>query len=385
MHIRTQKEPRLAAERPSTDQPSTDQPGPTHRETTQDQLRAALRQRIAEIERNGTIGGLHKQARPQKNEDPTEITAPLPFGATDIDAHLPWGGLPVVGVHDIIEGKAIDGTIADDAGRGERVGVHGQMGGSVTAFIAVLLGALQRRNVYFNGVRPVLWIAPRRRTHENLYGPGLSAFGYDPFDAQTGLILVRARSTSQILWATEEGLRDPHLGAVIAEMPAGVLPSLTASRRLQLAAEAGGTLGILHVGGLHSALPPSASFTRWQITPAPTLKTTLRPTERRTGAGPPLYQERPRWRVDLLRCRGAAPKQWTVEWTSKLKSKGGQAQKTGQEMLRYNAKDLKSKNQKTNRTTCNLSMVSSFSDGSSSVGTEKAAESDPARHQALTG
>lgn len=332
----------------------------THREATQEQLRATLRQRIAEIERSGATGTVNRRGNDSARFD--GVTAPLPFGVPDIDTHLPWGGLPVIGVHDIIE-------TGPGGAMGTHTRLHGQMGGSATAFIAVLLGALQRRGTHFDRVRPVLWIAPRRPSHENLYGPGLTAFGYDPFDARAGLILVRAGSATQILWAMEEGLREPQLGAVIAEMPPGVLPSLTASRRLQLAAEAGETLGLLHgghcVGQTASIVPPSASFTRWRITsaaspmPEPTgLESTgPEPTGRRSGTDPPLYQERPRWRVELLRCRGAAPRQWTLDWSPANWNSVDQRREAGQEMQKEHAKKFNSKNKKNIRTTCNFSMV----------------------------
>ena len=80
----------------------------------------------------------------------------------------------------------------------------------------------------------VLWIAP----DPDAWPPGLARFGLSP--AQ--LVLVRAPREQDGLWAMEETLRCPAVGAallVTREL------DLTAARRLQLAAEAGGVLGLL--------------------------------------------------------------------------------------------------------------------------------------------
>ncbi|MCZ6605251.1 MAG: hypothetical protein O7A03_08920, partial [Alphaproteobacteria bacterium] len=161
-------------------------------------------------------------------------------------------------------------------------------------------GLLQRGKM---APRPVLWVAPRQPRHETLYGPGLSALGFDPFDARAGLVLVRARGIKQILWAVEEGLREAQVGAVVAEIPAQAAPDLTASRRLQLAAEAGGTLGVLlRTERMRGALFPSACMSRWRVAPTP-------PPDEGT-----LFSESPCWLVELLRCRGASPGAWILEW-----------------------------------------------------------------------
>ncbi|WP_226341138.1 ImuA family protein [Gemmobacter serpentinus] len=73
------------------------------------------------------------------------------------------------------------------------------------------------------------------------------------------LHIVEARSETDLLWATEEALRSPVPGLVIAE-PAKPL-SLTAGRRLQLAAEAGQTTGLLLI---HAGQGSNAAETRWK-------------------------------------------------------------------------------------------------------------------------
>jgi hypothetical protein len=83
------------------------------------------------------------------------------------------------------------------------------------------------------------------------------------------------------LWAIDLALRCPAVVAVVADGHGLELPQ---TRRLQLAAEAGAALGLL-------SRPPgelerrSTASTRWRVRPA---------------LGP-----RPRWAVELLRCKGA--------------------------------------------------------------------------------
>lgn len=210
-------------------------------------LLAGLRARIRRIERRGAVLG-----------------AVLPLGVTAIDAALPGGGLALGAVHEVA-GAAADGFAAMLAGR---------LGGGV------------------------LWCVSAS-SRVVLHGPGLAAFGLD----SASLVIVRCGSWRDMLWAMEEGLRAPGLALAIGEPDRAV--GLTASRRLQLAAEASGVTGlILRPGGKPGALAPSAAFSRWRVEPAPAAES--------TGTLPPVA----RWRFELLRCRGslAAGRCWTVEW-----------------------------------------------------------------------
>lgn len=114
-------------------------------------------------------------------------------------------------------------------------------------------------------------------------------------------ILADPRDDDQRLWAIDQSLRCPGVSAVIADA-SGL--DMAASRRLQLAAEAGGTLGLL-------ARPPSevkslsAAATRWVVSP--------RVSE----------SKRVSWRVELRRCkagslwsgaRAGSVREWVLEW-----------------------------------------------------------------------
>jgi protein ImuA len=96
------------------------------------------------------------------------------------------------------------------------------------------------------------------------YGPGLDCFGL-PMER---LIVLRVPRPVNALWACEEALKSRGVAVVIAELPeAGEAADFTATRRLTLAAHAGGGLGLLL---RHRPLPlATAATTRWQVAAAP--------------------------------------------------------------------------------------------------------------------
>lgn len=78
------------------------------------------------------------------------------------------------------------------------------------------------------------------------------------------LHIVRAKTETDLLWAVEETLRSSPVRLVIAE-PEKPL-SLTAGRRLQLAAEAGKTTGLMLI---REGQGSNAAETRWTCAPLP--------------------------------------------------------------------------------------------------------------------
>jgi protein ImuA len=199
----------------------------------------------------------------------------LPFGVAAIDDALPGGGLALGALHEIM------GTGADE-----------EDGAGAAGFAAGIAGRIA------GGL--VLWAMKRG----DLYGPGLAAHGLDP----ARIVRVAAPRDGDILWVLEEGLRTSTspggIAAVIGEV--GRLPMI-AGRRLQLAAERSGVTAFLlrrwHSGdeAKTERMRPSAAMTRWRVASLPSL-----PSDE-PGIG------QPRWRVDMLRCRGAEPAAWTVE------------------------------------------------------------------------
>lgn len=215
----------------------------------------------------------------------------LPLGLPAIDAALPEGGLALGRLHEVLAEGGEAGT------------------GFALALLARIAGRTGK----------ILWCGASLRGPE-LYGPGLAAHGLDP--AQ--VIFARTAPGPETLWAMEEGLRCQALAAVLGEVEA---IDLTATRRLQLAAERGGVTalalrrrprrptlaGMASAGAGHGLEPrglePSAATTRWRVAPMPG-------GEDRTTR---------RWRVDLVRCRGGAPRDFVLEWSHAGKSHAGKS------------------------------------------------------------
>src|SRR5690242_3650696 len=144
--------------------------------------------------------------------------------------------------------------------------------------------------------RATLWIAQDMTLAENgaLYGPALEAFGLRP----ERLVQVTAAHARDVLWAMEEALRCRSAGAVIGEIR-GRGVDLTASRRLSLAAQHGGTAAFLLRTA--PAQEPAAAVMRWIVGAAPAAWRLHEP-------GPP------RLHVRLTRNRRGNPGTWLLEW-----------------------------------------------------------------------
>lgn len=153
--------------------------------------------------------------------------------------------------------------------------------GCGAAFAAMVLGRTQGT---------VLWIGSARAEWQ-AWPPGLAAWGLTP----DRLVLLRAESWKDALWAMEESLRCPAVGGTLLvpgwEQRAPL--DLTATRRLQLAAEAGGGLGMLLRADAPDAATQTAAHTRWRVSPA-------------EGPG---GEDEPHWRLELLRARGGKPRE----------------------------------------------------------------------------
>lgn len=215
-----------------------------------------LRQRIAGLERRG--GTRAAETR-------------LPFGHPDLDARLPGGGLALGALHEVV-------------GTGPDV----EHGAAAALFVAGLLARLPGS---------VLWVMAQR----DLFAPGLAGVGLRP-----GRVLqVEAGKPALVLPVMEEGLRERGLAGVVGEI--GGRLTLTDSRRLQLAAEASGTVAVaLRRSRRHddpALLEPSAATTRWRVAALP--------------SGPHVRDvpglARARWRLELVRCRGGEAFSWVVE------------------------------------------------------------------------
>ena len=192
--------------------------------------------------------------------------AALAFGVPEIDGHLPEGGLALASLHE--------------------VSGDGMAGEAAASLFAAGIAARTRG--------PVLWCL----TRADLFAPALQQAGLAP----GRVVHVEAGDEKSLLLCFEEGLRHGGLGAVVAEIAR--LP-MTAARRLQLAAEAGGTLALAlrrrHRAGADPYAEPSAAVTRWRVSPLPSVALPV------PGIG------RARWRLELVRCRAGEAAEFEVE------------------------------------------------------------------------
>ena len=204
-----------------------------------------LRQRIRRIEAG---------ARPSRGG--------LAFGLDVLDRRLPAGGLQLGALHEVAGG-----------GNGA---VHGA---AAALFAAGIMARTQG---------PVLWCVTRR----DLFAPALAQAGLHP----DRIIFAEVGDEKTVLACFEEGLRHGGLGGVVGEV---AKLSITASRRLQLAAEGSGALGIAirrwrRATEAADFGQPTASATRWRISALPSAPLPV------PGVG------RARWLVELIRARAAA-------------------------------------------------------------------------------
>lgn len=153
---------------------------------------------------------------------------------------------------------------------------------------------------------PLIWICGTRDRHENgdLYGAGLNEWGLAP----ETLLLVRVTDARSLLAAGEEALRSGTARAVVMSHYGEARAfTLTASRRLALAAEQGRTTALLIRAGARPQ--PSAAETRWSVEGAPSKAMDAR------------APGRPALKVSLLRSRaGLATGEWIMEWDRETRS-----------------------------------------------------------------
>ena len=199
----------------------------------------------------------------------TRKRAALPFGVAPIDKVLPGGGLALGALHEV-------------AGGG-----NGAIDGAAAALFAAGIAARTTGRV--------LWCV----TRPDLFAPALAQAGLAP----GRVIYVEAGDEKSLLACFEEGLRHPGLGAAVAEV---ARLSMTASRRLQLAAETSGVIGMAirrwrHPTEAADFGQPTASVTRWRVSVLPS---TPLPAP---GVG------RARWHLELIRCRAGESADFVVE------------------------------------------------------------------------
>jgi len=191
----------------------------------------------------------------------------IPFGAAEIDSALPHGGLSCGAVHEVV--------IRD-----------------YTPLVAVptMLPAILSRNAiasYYASPKS-LW----KRTNTEDFPFSLAWIGRrcwpTPFSLPpehlNSCLFIDPPSERLALWAIETALRSPAVKLVIADLPCA---SLTATRRLALAAKASGATAIL-LRKQETFSSPSAATSRWEISPFPS------------------DSEAPAWKLSLTRLKGGS-------------------------------------------------------------------------------
>ncbi|MYC93312.1 MAG: hypothetical protein F4X15_17765 [Gemmatimonadetes bacterium] len=218
----------------------------------------------------------------------------LPLGIPGIDRALPGGGLRLGGIHEVVGDESATGFCAALLARAALAAGPpcGADPGSGTT-----QGA---RDPPRKGHRAgtLLWLA----RDDDLYPPGLVRYGIGPGQL---LVVSGLRRADDMLWAMEEALRCRAVSGVVAEI--GQI-GLAAGRRLMLAAEGTGVLGLVlsrrdgerRRGGGRVQVAVS----RWRVTGVP------------GGHGGSDGPET-RWRVKLRRCRSGRPGKWIVGWGDK--------------------------------------------------------------------
>jgi protein ImuA len=187
----------------------------------------------------------------------------LPFGIREIDKKLPGQGLSLGALHEVSE-----------------AGPAPEYGAMATLFIAGILARLKG---------PVLWCVHCR----DLFAPGVAAAGLHP----DRVIYAETYRDADVLAVMEEGLRHRGLAGVVGE---AAKVGLKSTRRLQLAAEKSGSIGLLLRRWRASEQTGSAAMTRWKISPHPSTELPV------PGVG------RACWRLDLVHVKGGEPTSWIV-------------------------------------------------------------------------
>ncbi|MGN6307659.1 MAG: ImuA family protein [Mesorhizobium sp.] len=193
----------------------------------------------------------------------------LPFGVETVDSRLPGGGLSLGALHEVAGGGngAIDGAAA-------------------ALFVAGIAARTKGKT---------LWCL----TRPDLFAPAIAQAGLGP----DRVIYVEAGDEKSVLACFEEGLRHGGLGSVVAEVSR---LSMTGSRRLQLAAEGSGTIGLAlrrwrRQTDASDFGQPTAASTRWRVSVLPSRPLPV------PGVG------RHRWLVELIRARAGESADFELE------------------------------------------------------------------------
>lgn len=227
---------------------------------------------------------------------PRQAAVPTGF----LDSAMPHGGLARSAVHEWIGVDEPEPASSDEPTTSKQLHTRRPASRSIqrpyswSPPLTLLVQIARQSLIGPDNLAHVIWIGQPIWP----YAPSLA---HDPQQSQSQSLLaaslfVQAETVRERVWAADLALRSRCAASVIVD---GSGFDLSATRRLQLAAEAGGALCLL-------ARPPwerhvlSAANTRWAVRCCPSFTTTRR------------------WTVELLRCKGVQPtsqaaRLWTLE------------------------------------------------------------------------
>lgn len=165
----------------------------------------------------------------------------------------------------------------------KRARAHEICGDGALAFAAIAAGAAKGA---------IVWISES-------WKPTVNPEGLAPYCDPGRLLLTRAGDQLTVLASAETALRSGAAGLVVAELSGAI--GLTEGRRLQLAAEAGGTTALLLIP---EGAGSNAAETRWRCAgvPAP-------------SAGPRQNgHDSTHWRWSLIKNKIGTLSEWIVRW-----------------------------------------------------------------------
>lgn len=216
---------------------------------------------------NATISELRDRIQHLEG-GPARVRKMLPFGVPAIDGVLPAGGLAYGALHEVAGGGA--GTVD---------------GAAAALFVAGIAARTKGK---------IVWCL----TRPDLFFPALAQAGLQA----NRVVFVESDKEEDVLANMQEALGYGGLGAVVGEI---VRLPMTASRRLQLAAEKTGTIGLAvrrwrRQSEANDFGQPTASTTRWRVSVLPSEELPV------PGIG------RPRWLLELMRSRAGECAEFAV-------------------------------------------------------------------------
>ncbi|WP_422374422.1 ImuA family protein [Roseibium sp.] len=163
---------------------------------------------------------------------------------------------------------------------------HEICGDGALAFAAIAAGSAKGA---------VVWISES-------WKPTVNPEGLAPYCDPGRLLLTRADSQLNVLASAETALRSGAAGLVVAEVSGAI--GLTEGRRLQLAAEAGGTTAILLIP---EGAGSNAAETRWRCAGVPALSG-------HASAPRQNSHDSTHWRWALIKNKIGTLSEWIVRW-----------------------------------------------------------------------